>query len=490
MWDMKACLLIACVMPCIYGQLYTSGNKIVSAAGSHVRLKCVNWYGAHQELFVVGGLEKRSAADIVLEIKSIGANCVRLPFSIDLWRINPVPPAFAVSGDPQCGHNAMDFFDCVIRRITDAGIMVVLNNHNSYAGWVGGGDMATRQGLWNMPNYSAYVWLDCLEHMAWRYRNNSLVVGMDIRNEIYDMDGTYITWGKSKDITSDWMAASYAASDRIEAVNPEMLIIVSGLCIGYDITEMTMFPGPSNALNRRKLMYTVHVYTWGLWWEQLSWASINLLSVALLLVGGLLMNAHARWLATMQKVDLVGVAVSAFGPFAVLHFAVFYIWYGVYQSIGCSAYTHTLGVTMAFYGVMAGLSVVFTVKSRVGIQAQHLWWFLVGFLCCAHALYFIGLSGVSQTYFMISNELSKWKLDRTPVPVWLGEFGSNWRDNRLVWRNLLDYLKNNNVNFAYWPLNGQTWDNLHSKWMDESFGLLNENYTNVRNPEFVSFIFG
>ena len=486
---MTCVLFFFLVVPVISGQLYTDAGNLVNASGGRVNLKCVNWYGAHQELFVVGGLEKRSAASIVQEIKSIGANCVRLPFSIDLWRINPVPPAFAVEGDPQCGHRAMDFFDCVVRRITDAGIMVILNNHNSFAGWVGGdfGGVVTRQGLWNSPNYSTHVWLDCLQHMAWRYRNNTLVVGMDIRNEIYDMDGTYITWGKSKDIDSDWMAASHAASDRIESVNSDMLIIVSGLCLGYDITEMTTFPGPTNALNRHKLMYTTHVYTWALWWEQLSWGWINLLSVLLFVVGGILVDIQSVFLN--YDVDMVGIAISAFGPFAALNFSVFFIWYAVYHSIGCSAYTHTLDVTMAFYVVMGVLSFAFTIMIDLAhdLKAQRVWWFFVGVMCCGHALYFVALSIVSQTYFLMDNELSKWKTDRSPVPIWLGEFGSNWRDNRHVWRHLLDYIKSNNMHFAYWPLNGLNWDG--AKWIDESFGLLGQNYTGVRNPELVKFLF-
>jgi hypothetical protein len=213
---------------------------------------------------------------------------------------------------------------------------------------------------------------------------------------------------------------------------------------------------------------------------------------AALLAFGIILVAWEYDFLECKPVDFVGIAISAFGPFALLHFAVFFIWYVVYTSIGCSAYTHTLGITMAFHATMAALSVVFTLGLGIfhGSDAQRVWWFFVGVLCCGHALYFIGLSGVSQTYFMVETELSKWRLDTSPVPVWLGEFGSNWRDNRLVWRNLLHYVKNHNLSFAYWPLNGLIWDNSRSAWIDESFGLLDQNYTSVRNPELVSFLFG
>ena len=42
--------------------LGTSGRWIVDSAGNRVRLACVNWYGAHMELYVVGGLQVRCAA--------------------------------------------------------------------------------------------------------------------------------------------------------------------------------------------------------------------------------------------------------------------------------------------------------------------------------------------------------------------------------------------------------------------------------------------
>lgn len=57
------------------------------------------------------------------------------------------------------------------------------------------------------------------------------------------------------------------------------------------------------------------------------------------------------------------------------------------------------------------------------------------------------------------------------APVWIGEFGG-WNTtnstNEGIWQNtLVDYIKNNNLNWAYWCLNangGDTGGILNSDW--------------------------
>ena len=55
-----------------------------------VRLKCLNWYGAHQETLVSGGLEERDVPDLVQSFKSTDANCARLTYSIHMVVYNPI----------------------------------------------------------------------------------------------------------------------------------------------------------------------------------------------------------------------------------------------------------------------------------------------------------------------------------------------------------------------------------------------------------------
>lgn len=495
-----ACLFILFFYPSSC-HLHTSGKHIVvSATGERVKLKCVNWYGAHQELFVVGGLERTSVSKIVKHIVSIRSNCVRLPFSIDLWRLNPIPPPFAVGNETasECGQNvsAMVIFDCVVRQLTDSGIMVILNNHNSFSGWVGadiGGD-GSRQGLWDLPGYSVFDWLACLESMAKRYNKNPLVVGMDIRNEIHDQDNTYITWGKSTDVTTDWRAASSVASKRIELVNPEMLIIVTGLCYAYDFKDMMDYPGPFNALDRNKLVYTSHVYVWAMWWMRIPWALVNLFSVVLLFSGFVISARQYRWVKYSSRptvFDSFLYILMGFGPFATCWFFLYLVWQNVYESIGCSAYARHLRPHLLSFWAVVFLGVISLLRLRVfkDPDSTRMWLFVVGIICVCHAVFLITVSILSQSYYMTDRELSQWDLDKQPIPMWVSEFGTIWNEDRPTWKNILSFIKNRDLDFAYWALNGQIWDQAGRKWINEEFGLLNNNYTALRSPGFVSSIF-
>jgi hypothetical protein len=482
---MKAALfLLALMCTEATGQLYTSGPKLVSESGKHVPLKCVNWYGAHQELFVVGGIEQRRPSAIVNEIVSMGSNCVRLVFSIDLWKKNPPPPALLKTSECAKNQTSMDIFDCVVEKLTDAGIMVILNNHNSFPGWIGLIDV--QQGLWNLPGYSVYTWLDCLEHMSARYKNNPLVIGMDIRNEIHDQDGVYITWGKSNDITTDWKAAASIASDRIEKVNPNMLVVVSGLCYGYDFADMMLDIGPSSAFARKKLVYTSHVYTSAFWWTHIEWGWVWVFAVLFFLFGAIL---SARQYLKLGHVNWILYTIASAWPFAIAWIVAFAIYYFVFASIGCNAYAKTMLPIIYFMVGLIGVSIVACVMLEVftDTDSERTWCFVVGIWCCIHALVLVAIAIVSQTQWMIELELSKW--DEQPVPLWVGEFGAMWNNDSPVWNQLVAFILHRDLDFAYWPLNGLKWSQDLHEYTDESFGLLTQNYNAIRNPKLVSTLF-
>jgi len=77
------------------------------------------------------------------------------------------------------------------------------------------------------------------------------------------------------------------------------------------------------------------------------------------------------------------------------------------------------------------------------------------------------------------------------APVWMGEFGQMLRGS--YWLNMLRYLAERDIDFAYWPLNGlkysegyftksgefHEWD--HPRWEDEQFGLLLNDSWSVRH---------
>jgi endoglucanase len=68
-------------------------------------------------------------------IGTLGFNCVRLPFSLELYFENPrVLEEEVAANQNLVGWSSMLVFDKVIENLTENGLMVVLNNHISDAG--------------------------------------------------------------------------------------------------------------------------------------------------------------------------------------------------------------------------------------------------------------------------------------------------------------------------------------------------------------------
>ena len=244
--------------------LRTAGDEVVDKDGCRVTFGCVNWYGAHMELYTGDGLHKQSLSTIVDQIVKLGFNCVRLPYSLELLYDDPLVPDVALAANPELqGMRGMALFDRSVKAITDAGIMVILNNHNSQSGWCCSG--SSEEGLWHTSKYPMDRWLGSLEIMTKRYLDNRMVVGFDIRNEIHDVGDVKLTWGTSDDNQTDWRVASTLGARIVQTANPDILVIVTGLCFGVELRAMRKFPLEMKVTN--KLVYTTHIYTWSLWWN-------------------------------------------------------------------------------------------------------------------------------------------------------------------------------------------------------------------------------
>ena len=114
-----------------------------------------------------------------------------------------------------------------------------------------------------------------------------------------------------------------------------------------------------------------------------------------------------------------------------------------------------------------------------------------GALCTMQACYLLLLALTSQLCTMVERELGWWlgSRGRRPLPVWVGEFGSAADDASPEWRHLVRYLRAQDLDFAYWPLNGRKWVAGERRWHDENFGLLAPDYAAWRNPALVAALF-
>ena len=63
-------------------------------------------------------------------------NCIRLTFSLQLIYDNNVVDSKYLRGNPELiGKKALDIYDYTIKTLTEAGLMVILNNHTSTSQW-------------------------------------------------------------------------------------------------------------------------------------------------------------------------------------------------------------------------------------------------------------------------------------------------------------------------------------------------------------------
>lgn len=490
---MHVCQLVMWLaLPLARAWVYSSGTDIISAT-THlpVRLRCVNWYGAHMETFVAGGLDKRSCGAIAESIRGLGANCVRIPLSTQLVLQDPSPPASAITASECNASTALQVLDCQVRELTRRGLMVILNNHNSFPGWVGANEKVP-QGLWHTQSFPTTAWVASLSALAARYTSNPLVVGIDIRNEIHDQNGIAITWGRSNNTDSDWKAATLLADAAIREANPEVLVIVSGLCRAYDLRAMQDLDN-----YRSKYVFTTHVYIFSWWFTNVNWVAV--LCLSLLFVAGnvgavyYLKRNQCRYDQAFDYMDAPRykqwayvLAGSVLIPVYLV--VVSLVWMHQANKAGCSSIAADAHVTL--YVGMAGLVAVSCGFYVLATHENVMCWGMLGTcLCLSNAglgVVQAGLSVFYQTYGAVMWDLRRW--NSKSIPVWVGEFGAKVGDTSVAWGWLLTYVTR--MHYAYWPLNGcaQRLEKMESLHVD-TYGILECDWVTVRNPNWTASVF-
>jgi len=196
-----------------------------------------------------------------------------LVFSNDLFFKNPTVNESAVSANPTfVGRKAMDVFDAVVQAITTSGVMVILNNHISEAGWCCSLDDGN--GLWYTEGYPTAKWQSMWVSITNRYKDNPLVVAADLRNELRAANGVYPTWGSNITAT-DWQKAATDCGNAVLHENSDLLIIVEGLSYANILAasqHTTVDPDvckeclvghyPIQLAVPDRLVYSGHAYGW------------------------------------------------------------------------------------------------------------------------------------------------------------------------------------------------------------------------------------
>lgn len=146
--------------------------------------------------------------------------------------------------------------------------MVFLNSHTSTSMWCCSNDDG--DGLWWTYQYPQYKFFQNCEDLARRYKDNPLVIGMDLRNQLRKAHGLESTWGTEDPIT-DWKRAAKICGQKVLAIAPHWLIIVAGLNYQLDLTPILNSPLQFSVPN--KLVYSGHLYSFS--WPVASWALVS-----------------------------------------------------------------------------------------------------------------------------------------------------------------------------------------------------------------------
>ncbi|GLK84191.1 Calx-beta domain-containing protein [Ancylobacter defluvii] len=199
------------------GWFSTSGNQIVDSAGNPVKIAGVNWFGFESTNASPHGVWTRGYQDMMDQMKDLGFNTVRLPFSTDTLHASSAAGIDYGQNPEFQGLTPLQIMDKVVEYAGDIGLKVILDHHRS-----GFGAGASENGLWYDSAHPESQWIADWQMLAERYADDPTVIGADLHNEPHAG-----TWGGGG--ANDWAAAAERAGNAIGAVNDNWLIFVEGV---------------------------------------------------------------------------------------------------------------------------------------------------------------------------------------------------------------------------------------------------------------------
>ena len=237
------------------GYWHTSGRRILDASGNAVRIAGINWFGFETANYVVHGLWARDYKDMLNQIASLRYNTLRMPYSDDIFKSGTTPNSinfYQMNQDLQ-GLTSLEVLDKIIAYAGSIGLRVILDRHRP--------DSSGQSALWYTSSVSESTWINNLQALANRYKNNPTVVGIDLHNEPHDP----ATWGSGSS-TTDWRLAAQRAGNAILSENSNLLIFVEGIQTyngvsgwwGGNLMGAGDYPVQLNVANR--VVYSAHDY--------------------------------------------------------------------------------------------------------------------------------------------------------------------------------------------------------------------------------------
>lgn len=239
--------------------LSTRGAKIIDARGNKVLLRGINWFGMETETHTPHGLWKRDYQEMLVQIKSLGYNMIRLPYSVQGLRSSEISGVdFSIGRNKELeGKTPIEIMDIIVAEAQRQDLLILLDSHRL-------NDKRIPE-LWYGDGYTEADWINTWLQLAQRYKNQPNVIGADLKNEPHGK----ASWG-TDDLATDWRLAAERAGNAIAKINPDWLIVVEGVennvpgqvlknhWQGGNLEGVLRYP--VRLSRRNKLVYSPHEY--------------------------------------------------------------------------------------------------------------------------------------------------------------------------------------------------------------------------------------
>jgi endoglucanase len=303
-------------LPLIQTPLSTKDATIVDATGRAAMLRGVNWFGIETDTHVPHGLWARDYKEMLAQMKDLGYNLIRLPYSVQSLRETTVKGIdFSIGNNKELeGKTPLEVMDRIITEAGENGLLVLLDSHRL-------NDKAIPE-LWYGDGFTEQDWIGTWTMLAQRYRNQANVIGADLKNEPHGM----ASWGTS-DVTTDWRMAAERAGEAILKVNPDWLIVVEGVenNVPGQVLDTHWWGGnlegvrnyPVRLSKMDKLVYSPHEYGSGVYPQK--WFSDRTFPN----------NLYRRWEIGFQyiaRLKLAPILVGEFGGHKIGYFSKEGVW--------------------------------------------------------------------------------------------------------------------------------------------------------------------